>query len=204
MIAVVTGMYPIPDFHFYMQYNDGTWSHKPGSSGVSNYSLTSGYALTNSNIITRANEGRYSGGSLKFFIITRDGVIDHPHNARDASFRVTGLYDLDVAGDEPNASNYYGIIYGNGGIFDFGNDVDCFYYYPAATGYCTATGYSSQSGSSLSIWMFDSAGNSYGYATGSSVVSFTAYLTSGTHYYIAIWDDSHYQTGYSLGIFATY
>lgn len=38
LIAVVTGS---NDYHFYMQHNDGTWSHKRGSMAVTNKSIAS-------------------------------------------------------------------------------------------------------------------------------------------------------------------
>lgn len=67
------------DFHFYMQHNDGTWSHKPGEEDVTNKSITSNTLLTNNNIYYKANEGNYSGGTVKFFIITKNTIVDVPH-----------------------------------------------------------------------------------------------------------------------------
>lgn len=101
LIAVVTGSH---DFHFYMQHNDGTWSHKPGSDPVTNKSITSNVVLTNANIRIRANEGVYANGELKFFVITRPATWDYPHAHHccldwPCSHAQSALYYLDIAGD---------------------------------------------------------------------------------------------------------
>ena len=54
------------------------------------------------------------------------------------------------------------------------------------------------------VEIYDTSGNVYGSASGSSSINVTAYLTAGNLYFAAIWDENHDQVPYSLGIFLTY
>lgn len=45
------------DYHFYMRHSDGTWSHKPGKTNVTNLSLDTHAVITDSNIATAARKG---------------------------------------------------------------------------------------------------------------------------------------------------
>lgn len=86
-------------YHFYMQHSDGTWSHKQGVGIVTNHALddnnidaesidtdgTTDIVLTNENIYKYANSGRYKGGKLAFYTITKPAIIDYPHEKRDIS-----------------------------------------------------------------------------------------------------------------------
>ena len=198
LIAVVAGKY-VSDYHFYIQHNDGTWSHKPGSGGVTNLALTSGVILTNANIIQYAKQGVYTDGELTFLLISRDAIIDHPHSARNAYGRVVSLYDLDVAGDYPETSVSSAAV-GSGGMFDFGSDVDFFYFCPPSSGNYSVYGSSIHTGASIRLGVFDVNGNLLGYGDGSNWVSFLVYLSSGNTYFIGMDDQNGYQTFNQMGI----
>jgi len=128
LIAVIT---PTDgDFHFYMQHNDGTWSHKPGIKPITDKAFSSTDSnpiyLNNDNINYYIADGKYNRGSWKFFIITRDAVYDYPHDSLlFASSELIELYYKDMAGDNMfTASNIS--IGTKEACFDFYYDVDFF------------------------------------------------------------------------------
>lgn len=116
----------VTDFHFYMQHSDGTWSHKMGSSNVSNMSLGpfNKVPLTNNNIETTAKELEYND-ALKFFLISKDAIVDFPHN--DGRGMTTRTYTdfKDVAGDDIYKCTT--ISSTKNARFDYVGDKSCFH-----------------------------------------------------------------------------
>lgn len=200
LIAVVTG---VSDYHFYMQHNDGTWSHKPGSKAIINTSLTSKILLTNSNIKTLANEGAYANGALKFFVITKTAVVDYPHGTRcclnwPCSHTQSALYRKEVAGDylqtskTKNTGNTVARI-------DFAQDHDVYCFTPSTTKTYTITTTCS-SGANLDCILYDDAGVQIGSSTPSGQVSITITLVAGKKYYFDIYNYSKTVTDYTFSI----
>ena len=128
-------------FHFYMQHNDGTWSHKMGNEFVSNLALGEGDSgnqivysdiiLTNYNIQSSALQGRYSGGSIKFYIISKTHVIDCPHEEHSyitAPFSDNALlfYYNEIAGDYLETSRNLPVTGFSRADFLKDDDVYCF------------------------------------------------------------------------------
>ena len=138
LIAVVTRS--LSSFHFYMQHNDGTWSHKPGVFNVTNLRLDctedptlEPEYLNNSNIIDCANDDIYDGGALKFFIITKDAVSDYPHKPLDYhDTTATPLFFTDMAGDNMFTSSSLSIGEQEACI-DTYNDIDFYVFKPTIT-----------------------------------------------------------------------
>lgn len=64
------------DYHFYMRHSDGTWSHKPGSTNVTNLSLDTHAVITDSNIATAAREGRYDDG-VRYYLIKKSPIANN-------------------------------------------------------------------------------------------------------------------------------
>src|SRR3989304_5994447 len=86
------------DYHFYLRHSDGTWSHKPGSAPITDYSLTSGVQITDSNIETTSQEGGYDDGT-RYFLINKSAVVDFPHNYGQYSYTEYTTNDFrDMAG----------------------------------------------------------------------------------------------------------
>ena len=200
LIAVVTG---VSDYHFYMQHNDGTWSHKPGSSTVLNTSLTSNIVLTNSNIKTLANEGAYANGALKFFIITKTAVVDYPHGARcclswPCSHTQSALYRKELAGDylQTSKTKYTG---STAARIDFAQDHDVYCFTPSTTKTYTITTTCS-SGADLDCKLYDNAGVQIGSSTPIGQVSMTIKLVAGQKYYFDIYNYSKTVTDYTFSI----
>lgn len=80
------------DYHFYARNGDGTWSHKAGSTVVTNLSISTRVVLNDSNIIARAQEDIYTGG-IKFFLISKDAnVYEYAHANGRASSGGTIVY----------------------------------------------------------------------------------------------------------------
>ncbi|MBR6274953.1 MAG: hypothetical protein IKR27_08125 [Lachnospiraceae bacterium] len=201
LIAVVTGY---KDYHFYMQHNDGTWSHKPGSLGVTNKSLSDNSTiLTNSNIISLARSGQYSGGQLCFYIITKDSVIDKPHSSRccntwPCTHSQNSLFYMEKAGDHMKTSASISI--GNkSGRFDFSNDHDYYYFVPTSTRTYTftTTNYSS---ADIDCRVYDENGGSIYNAVNTGAVNFSISLTVGKRYYFDIYNYSKTTITYTFSI----
>ncbi|WP_127530259.1 hypothetical protein [Paenibacillus kobensis] len=132
LIALVTGN---TDYHYYMQHSNGTWSHKPGYSPVTNLSIDDQVPLTNSNMNAKANQGIYAGGSKKFLLITKHAVTDYPHgdDARDANGKLLStsqipFYFADAAGEQRVTSSAMPSDRSIAGRFDFRSDYDVFYF----------------------------------------------------------------------------
>ena len=184
------------DYHLYMQHSDGTWSHKPGSTEVRNDSLTSHIALTNQNIRQLANEDVYANGSIRFYIITRDAIFDHPHATYIPGIQ-TAIYDADVAGDYPeNAdlvtldANYYG------GYWDFSEDAD---YYRFTAVYSVVSFEAWSTDGEFRLDLYDSAKQLVGSEEGPNLVLshiFTG-LTPGDTYYFCLINTEGEEAEYS-------
>lgn len=201
LIAVVTGN---TDYHFYMQHNDGTWSHKPGSTEAKNYVTIrdergneQDIYLTNDNIMQYANTGYYLNGDLKFFIITKDAVIDHPHGSPSSS-SLTTLYYEDEAGDFKSTSTqiYSGTTSGR---FDFNTDVDYFVFQPTSTkSYSFIT--SNSLGYDINAIIYDKSGNVYATAENLGDVNISFYAIGGSKYYIKLYNQSALPGEYTISI----
>lgn len=194
LIAVVTGN---SDYHYYMQHSDGSWSHKPGSSKVTNYSLESKVKLTNSNIRAKANEGIYANGLLKFFEITKSAVIDHPHSAQQKDVENT-LYYLDKAGDYIQTSVTKSL--GNTSArIDFADDHDVYsFIVPYSKVYTIKTTCSTNS--DLDCIVRNANGSIITKLTSTGQVDTTMNLTKGKRYYFEIYNYSKKVTKYTFTI----
>lgn len=196
LIAVATGD---TDYHFYMQHNDGSWSHKPGQGSVTNCSISSTQSnpvyLTNDNIQQLANQGLYSGGELKFFIITRDAVADHPHGIANDTTQST-LYNKDIAGDFMFTSATLSVGTKQA-CFDYYDDVDYYAFTPSSTKTYTL---STTCSSSFDIdgMIYDCNGNKIVSATNAGQINVTFSATSGKRYFIKIYNFRHLPGEYAL------
>lgn len=197
LIAVVDGVFNNGnsiDYHFYMQHNDGTWSHKPGNGFVTNKSLGSDVVLTNMNICAKANEGKYSNGELHFFIITKDAVIDYAHGPAPEDFEHSDgrtqidLYYKDLAGELPQTSTNIGIGTTEGRI-DFLKDDDVFCFTPTTTREYTFSTLGTLY-SDLNCRIYDSSGNLIGTYDDVGEVYINQWLLSGVKYYFDIYNNN--------------
>ncbi|MGE5404932.1 MAG: hypothetical protein ACM3PP_08330 [Candidatus Saccharibacteria bacterium] len=195
MIALVTGSL---DFHYYMQHSDGTWSHKPGTGKVTNLSIVDSVPLKNENIKAKANQGLYSSGPLKFFLITKDAVTDYPHGAYDAAANQEPLYFADKAGEYPiTATNAnVGPIPAN---MDFAKDTDVYCFRPSVSKtYVLST--SCASDADLDAVLYDSSGMRINYDGSVGQVNMSHALVAGNKYYIRITNFSETMIPYTFSI----
>jgi hypothetical protein len=126
------------DYHYYLQHSDGTWSHKPGSTQVTNLSIDTKEPLTNSNIATKASQGGYVNG-IRYFQIGKDAVTDYPHSyGHGASTTMTPTNFKDVAGDSITmVSSASG---SRAARFDYTGDKDYYKFTPTdSNGYTIST-----------------------------------------------------------------
>lgn len=199
LIALVTG---ISDYHFYMQHNDGTWSHKPGATEVTNLTLDSidsdmPVYLTNENIISSANQGSYSGGQLKFFVITRDAVPDHPHG-KSNNISACTLYYKDIAGDLMFTSTDISVGTKQASI-DYYDDVDYYAFTPNSTKKYTLST-ACNSGYDIDGAIYDSNGNLISKIINSGQINQTFDLNVGKRYFVEIYNFSKMPCEYTITI----
>lgn len=168
-----------------MQHNDGTWSHKPGSTAVTNKSIDTNVTLTNANMSTRAIEGGYNN-ALRYFVIGKDAVTDYPHNNGQGSSTVRTTTDFrDKAGDTITQS--YTITGNWNSRFDYSGDKDFFKFTPTSSKYYTITT-DRGSGYDVDGVVYDSDGNQIASDYSTNNANFSVYLTAGKAYYIGMWD----------------
>lgn len=199
LIAVVVGR---TDYHFYMQHNNGTWSHKPGTNVPRNYCFcsTEPVTLMNGNIAEHACEGSYSNGIVRFFYITKNAVIDYSHvSGHYPSCARTALFSTDRAGNDFQTSKNLGsvsTISGNG-VIDYCDDVDYYYFKPTSTKTYTFTSTTSSS-LPITVVLYDANGSVLQTKTSNTgSVNFTYQLQSGTKYFIRI--STNNQTTHQTG-----
>lgn len=208
LVALVTGTGEdgYCDYHFYMQHNDGTWSHKPGLTEVTNLSIDDGVILTNENIYSKANQGVYAGNNLKFFLITKSAVIDQPHTSRCCNVwpecshvKQVTLKTLEEAGDyfETSVSISAG---STSARIDYAKDHDIYYFTATSTKTYTITTTCS-SGANLNCIVYDNTTpKRIGADTDAGQVSLSVSLSAGSQYYIDIYNGDGTYTDYTLKI----
>ena len=176
------------DYHFYMQHSDGTWSHKPGSSNITNKSISSNVILTNNNIASKANEGFYENGSLKFFIITKKAIYDSLFTSHccykaprcpDHSINVNSVAS-ETAGDYLETCRYLTVNSLNGKL-DFKKDHDVFCYQMA-----TGRNYTITAGNA-NIAVYNADGVKINPVSNTTN---TYFLNGGLTYYIDVYFDN--------------
>lgn len=201
------------DFHFYMQHNDGTWSHKPGVKKATNLRLNCynnpnlpPEYLNNENIKLYAGEGKYSSSSLRFYLITKDAVNDYPHGERNTT-KPNTLYFTDMAGDNMFTSSSLSIGEQEGCI-DTYNDVDFYVFKPTTTrnySIKTTSLRISRDGvvgnidvDDLDCEIYDKNGSLVYTAKNVGQVNKQFYLTGGQNYFIKIYNYSETPCNYTL------
>lgn len=136
---------------------------------------------------TEANN-QYVNGGLKFLIITRNAILDHPHGFSYPAVEAPLFYE-DVAGDfKCTASN---ISAGSKfGRFDFNADVDYFVFQPSSTQNYTLTS-SGFSGSDINAIIYDKNGDILTDSMGIGDVNVTFSVVSGNRYFIKAYNNSN-------------
>lgn len=200
LIAVVTGL---KDYHFYMQHNDGTWSHKRGSGPVTNKSIASNVTLTNANIRTRANEDAYANGELRFFVITRPATWDYPHAYHccldwPCSHAQSTLYYLDIAGDYFQTASTM-TSGSKSARIDYAKDNDVYRFVPSTSKTYTITTTCS-SGADLNCKIYDAYGSLLTQNVSVGQVDITLTLQAGKTYYFDVDNYSKTVTDYTITI----
>ena len=186
-----------------MQHNDGTWSHKPGSLPVTNKSLEdeeTRQLLTNSNIQSLANKGPYENGCLKFFVVTRDAVLDHPHVVATGTMGPKNiLEDDDTAGEywqtAVESASYY-----QTGRFDFTKDLDVFYFDCLSSGWYEVW-INTDSMEGVTCGIYDSSGFLLSEESGEDLICVECYLSSGLRYYLKLRDSGGNTSYYAISIY---
>ena len=185
------------DFHFYMQNENGTWSHKPGlleattaCHGCSNPVDV----LTNENILEHISDG-YSDDYI-FFYVRKSPTVDYCHGDGTASMCThTPLALADVAGED--YAHAKGIAIGTSGsttfsgMMDYGTDNDCYAFDATQTEtytiYLTTTKNNGPYSHSVGMQLYTSNGQYLGGGVYSGNGAITVSLTKGEIYYIRLY-----------------
>ena len=206
--AVVSGNNRI---HFYMQHNDGTWSHKNGTDYIRDTAFSSTQTepryLNNGNIRQYAYD-HYETGLVKFFIITKDAIYDYPHGKSNSTDQNV-FYFTDIAGDNIFTSSNL-TIGEKSACIDTQNDADFYVFTPSQT-----RNYSIQTTSfvqdiygivsdtnidDLDCYIYDKNGQVIYTITNIGQVNATINLTYGQNYYIKIYNYSQRACDYKITI----
>lgn len=203
MIALVTGNI---DYHFYMQHNDGKWSHKPGESEVSNKSISTKVILTNSNIQAKANEGIYAGGQIKFFIITKNAIMDNPHGDfccypenRPCNHPQNTLYYREQAGDyfQTSKTMTLGTISGK---FDYSEDHDVFCFIPQTTRVYNVSGSMTSTSDNIDCIVYDNSSTKLRGIEEIGNFSVSYKMIAGQRYFFDVYNKSNNVGFYTFSI----
>ena len=215
LIAVAVGYskgtnHTITNYHFYMQHNDGTWSHKQGECEVTNYYDIGGIRvyLNNENIqiyagdITVPNHvnNGYVDGSVKYYKITKDAIADYPHGPKNQSGSLpptieTETYFKDQAGDCMFTAS--SISTGTkSAAFDADNDIDFYVLNSSAGSYTLTT--SCQNGNDIYCDIYDYNGNVIQTDHSGGQVNTTFSIVGSKNYFIKIYNHSGSAVDYTL------
>ena len=187
-----------------MQNNDGTWSHKPGPESITSLSLGANRRiLTNTNLYSKANKGKYSNGNLRFFVITKKAELDNPHTSREAFWpysynNVSTMVASEKAGDY--MENAVQVIPGNHSCkIDFNYDEDYFFVPISSTQAYTIKPISGVG--TIKCTVMTNTGNVLGTCYSSSSTGITLNLNAGSQYYIKTENINHAPVSYTLSIY---
>lgn len=178
-------------YHFYVQNNDGTWSHKPGEDNISNLSFDDGRILTNENIITKAKQGMYENGVLRFYKVTKDSVIDTMHLSRGSSWPASNsnyshMVECEKAGDY--YENALEIVPCDHEFrINYDKDHDCYFIPITETGNYTIKAIPNYSSYTLKYVLTDRSGNYIGDSLSTNSNGISAGLYAGSQYYLDIY-----------------
>ena len=187
---------PTGDYHFYFQHDDGTWSHKPGETQVSNLSIDTGTVLTNANIASKGKEGYYTSG-IKFFEITKDVVVDHPHNNGHGSNTYAPTAFLDRAGDNVDKATYLSsTMYAK---LDYEADTDYYQIIPTTTKNYTIS--TSGNGIDLDGTVISSSGTLIAADNSTANFNVNVQLQAYQTYYVRIYDFNDTNNNYTISFY---
>ena len=172
------------DYHFYMRNSDGTWSHKPGITGIQSTSETTHTAITDSNISTVGLEGGYSGG-IRYYLIKKSAVIDYPHSYGHGTALYTAMMTSDKAGEVAKKACYMAGTSVSGRM-DHDDDLDYFYFYAPSSGSFTLSCTSQTADMDLYFYNTDGAILSSDTAYGDATIVYS--LSGGSRYFVCIRD----------------
>ncbi|MDR0492722.1 MAG: hypothetical protein LBH74_03675 [Nitrososphaerota archaeon] len=178
------------DYHFYLRHSDGTWSHKPGSTAITDYSF-SGVKITDSNIATVSQENGYDDGT-RYFLTDKSVVVDFPQDYGQYSYTLYATVSFrEKAGDSITKSFTIGNSWTS--RFDYNRDKDFYKFTPSSSGtYKIST--DRGAGYDIDGAVFDSNGNVLVSDYSSNNADFSIYLNAGSTYY-AFMDDYNGNTG---------
>lgn len=187
------------DYHFYVRHSDGYWSHKQGATDVTNLSISSKVAITDTNITTVALEGGYDDG-IRYYMISKPLIVDFPHSyGREGALATQPLFE-DRSGDviEKSTTLSGSVQFGK---FDYPGDLDYYCFTPTATGTYSLTVLITDSyatGFDVNMMVYNTYGNLLISDSDAGKPVISMYMTAGTRYFVRIWDSGETTYPYSF------
>lgn len=212
LIAVTVRCYNPFSYHFYMQHNDGTWSHKKGENEVTDKVYLRNDPipkyLNNQNIIEYAESNTYLSGHVRFFEITRPAISDYSHGKVDIQGGIQAeIYYKDMAGENMFTSSNI-VIGEQEACIDKHNDVDFYVFNPTITRNYTiqTTSFKTSDNGAISdidaddldCEIYDKNGNLVYTDKNTGQINKVFVLNSGQNYFIKIYNHSKNPCNYTL------
>ena len=172
------------DFHFYMRHSSGGWSHKRGSTGITNRSIVSNVVITDSNIDNVIHE--LYDGPAKYYLISKSAVVEYRHSDRDKAFPATFSTAL------PGGNSFeksYPIKAGISTVcIDYKGDVDYFVFTPTSSGTYTikTTGTNATGSFNMDISVYNTYTKKLISDSLIGEASVTVTLSAGERYFIVV------------------
>ena len=190
-------------YHFYVRHSNGVWSHKGGSSPITNKALSnSNVTLTDTNIETYIHDGGYDSQPV-YFLINKPFIVDYKLEADTNGYRLRSSSQYggsDYAGDVISKAQTIGVGT-NKCAFDYKGDVDWYVFTaPSTSTYCFHVFAASISGYDCVLAVYSKYGHRLNMdSTGNDL---TCYLscTQGEKYFIVAAAPEDHLSLYTLSI----
>lgn len=130
LVIMVAGADAGPDYHFYLQHTDGSWSHKRGNTEATTQCICQEIDKLDSNsIINHAQDGGYDD-YITYFYITKPAICDFGNaNGYSSTLTKTEMEYVDLAGDFLENAQKFNVSETLQGRFDYDGDIDTFAFY---------------------------------------------------------------------------
>lgn len=180
-----------PDYHFYLQHTDGTWSHKRGAYPATDLCCCeeNPVKLTNANIIDHVGDAGYDDYLLCFYV-TKPAITDFRHaNGYANNCTKTLLDNMDLAGNHFNNAKVIAVPNTIEGRIDYPADKDM-YLFVASGSQCQVNFALSEDLDTVELvfTLWDYEGNQVGSTVSVTDAAATAIfdVSPGSCYYVSV------------------
>lgn len=136
LVIMVAGADAGPDYHFYLQHTDGSWSHKRGNTAATTQCICKEVdSLDSDSIIEHVQDGGYDD-YITYFYVTKPAIFDFGNaNGYLSTLTKTETEYVDLAGDVLENAQKIVVPESVQGRFDYAGDVDTYVFNATSTRY---------------------------------------------------------------------